>query len=238
MSEYALVTGGSRNIGRAICERLQADGYKVIQFDVIEPENPEAAEFHQVDLGDTEATAAALAAITKDRPVTRLVNNVGIFRGGLLDDATLEDFDAVMRVNTRCALQCAKALAPGMREAGFGRIVNIASRAVMGIPGLSNYSASKAALLGFTRTWSIELARSGVTVNAIAPGPINTDMLRQANPPGSNSARLLEESIPVGRLGEPTDIANGISFFLDQRTSFVTGQLLHVCGGMSFSRAP
>ncbi len=237
MTDFALVTGGSRNIGRATCERLSADGYEVIQFDIVEPETSSPATFVHVDLSDETATAAALAGITKDRAITRLVNNVGIAQSAPLEKTALADFDRVMRINTRTAVQCAQALLPAMRETGFGRIVNLASRAVTGKPELTAYAASKGAIVAMTRTWAMEFAGAGVTVNAVAPGPIDTDMFRQVNPPGSAGDRRIRGSIPVGRLGRSDDIANVISFFLDARGGFVTGQILFACGGMSVGGA-
>ena len=237
MTDFALVTGGSRNIGRATCERLSADGYEVIQFDIVEPEASSPATFVHVDLSDETATAAALAEITKDRAITRLVNNVGIAQSAPLEKTALADFDRVMQINTRTAVQCAQALLPAMRETGFGRIVNLASRAVTGMPELTAYAASKGAIVAMTRTWAMEFAGAGVTVNAVAPGPIDTDMYRAVNPPGSDGDRRIRGSIPVGRLGQPEDIANVISFFLDARGGFVTGQVLFACGGMSVGGA-
>ena len=237
MADIALVTGGSRNIGRAICDRLAQDGYEVVQFDILEPESGSAAEFVQVDLGDEADTAAALAKLSAGRRVTRLVNNVGVSHAATLEETKLEDFDRIMRINTRSAIQCSQAVVAGMREAGFGRIVNLASRAIVGMPTLTAYGASKAAIAGLTRTWAMELAPAGITVNAIAPGPIDTDMLRAVNPPGSAGDQFIRGTIPVGRLGEPGDIANAASYFLDTRSSFTTGQVLFVCGGMSIGRA-
>jgi 3-oxoacyl-[acyl-carrier protein] reductase len=235
MADCALVTGGSRNIGQAICERLSADGHVVVQFDVLEPENPGVAEFVKVDLSDESATATALAALNARHRVTRLVNNVGISSMSSIEALTLEDFDRVIRVNTRVALQCAQAVVPGMKAAAFGRIVNIASRAIVGIPNLSAYAASKAALVGLMKTWAMELAPAGITANAVAPGPIDTDMLREAY-----STELYEKtraSVPVGRFGQPEDIANAVAFLADERSGFVNGQVLHCCGGMSIGRA-
>jgi NAD(P)-dependent dehydrogenase (short-subunit alcohol dehydrogenase family) len=235
MTDCVLVTGGSRNIGRGICERLAEEGHKVFQFDVLEPENPDAAEFVKVDLSDENATAAALASLNGRHRVTRLVNNVGISCMADIEDTSLAEFDRVLRINTRVALQCAQAVVPGMKAAGFGRLVNIASRAIVGIPGLSAYAASKAALVGLMKTWAMELAPNGITANAVAPGPIDTDMLR-----GAYSPELYEKtraSVPVGRFGQPADIANAVAFLVDDRSGFVNGQVLHCCGGMSIGRA-
>ncbi len=237
MSDIALVTGGSRNIGAAICDRLIGDGYEVVQFDILEPEAGAAAEFVHVDLADEAETAAALAELSSARRVTRLVNNVGVSHAAALEDTSLEDFDRIMRINTRAAVQCTQAVVPGMRQAGFGRVLNLASRAIVGMPTLTAYGASKAAIAGLTRTWAMELAPAGITVNAIAPGPIDTDMLRAVNPPGSAGDQFIRGTIPVGRLGEPEDIANAASYFLDARSSFTTGQVLFVCGGMSIGRS-
>ena len=235
MADCVLVTGGSRNIGRGICERLTEDGHKVVQFDMLPPENPDAAEFVEADLSDEHATAAALAALNQCHRVTKLVNNVGISFMADLEETGLADLDQVMRINTRVALQCTQAVVPGMKTAGFGRLVNIASRAIVGISGLSAYAVSKAALVNLTKTWAMELAPVGITANAVAPGPIDTDMLREAY-----STELYEKtraSVPVGRFGQPADIANAVAFLFDDRSGFVNGQVLHCCGGMSIGRA-
>ncbi|MDG2286556.1 MAG: SDR family NAD(P)-dependent oxidoreductase [Alphaproteobacteria bacterium] len=235
MADCVLVTGGSRNIGRGICERLSDEGHVVVQFDVLEPENPNVAEFVKVDLSNEEETAAALKALSSRHRVTRLVNNVGISCMANIEDTDLTEFDRVLRINTRVAMQCAQAVVPGMKAARFGRIVNIASRAIVGIPGLSAYAASKAAVVGLMKTWAMELAPAGITSNAVAPGPIDTDMLREAY-----STELYEKtraSVPVGRFGQPADIANAVAFLIDDRSALVNGQVLHCCGGMSIGRA-
>ncbi|MBH68064.1 MAG: short-chain dehydrogenase [Rhodospirillaceae bacterium] len=235
MDDRVLVTGGSRNIGRGICERLQSDGIQVIQLDCLKPENPDSAEFIEVDLSDRVATSKVLSEITSNYLITRVVNNVGISVVAKVEEASLDDFDRVLRLNTEVALQCVQALVPQMKEVGFGRIVNIASRAIVGIPELSVYAASKSAVVGLMKTWAMELAGYGITSNAVAPGPIDTDMLRGAYTPEVYDQTRL--GVPVGRFGNPADIANAVSFLLDERSSFVNGQVLHVCGGMSIGRA-
>lgn len=236
MEGNALVTGGSRGIGRAICERLKREGARVMIFDVVPPEDAGLGTFIEVDLSDEAATAQALERALDRQAITRLVNNVGIVKPALLEDATLEDFDAVMGLNVRCAIQCTKAVVPGMRQAKFGRIVNISSRAALGKELRTNYSASKAALIGLTRTWALELAGDGITVNCVCPGPIATELYVAANPPDDPRTKASLSSLPVGRIGTPEDIAQAVAFFLDDATSFVTGQSLHVCGGSTVGR--
>lgn len=237
MTDYALVTGGSRNIGAAISRRLKEDGYSVLILDHVPPEEPALGEYFQVDLSNIEATAKALAEATNGRAVTRLVNNVGIVKPALLEDTRLEDFDTVMALNVRCAIQCAQALVPGMRESRFGRIVSVSSRTALGKTLRTSYSASKAALHGLTKTWALELAKDGITANAVAPGTIETTAFYQNNPPDSPRTKAIIEAIPAGRIGTPEDISHAISFFLDERSSFINGQVLYVCGGLTVGLA-
>ncbi len=233
MSEYALVTGAARNIGKAIATRLKADGYQVLLLDIVEPEDASLGEFMKVDLSSQTSTALALAWATHNRKITRLVNCAGIAALSDLSNVTFEEFDRVMAVNVRSYIQVAQAVLPSMRQEGFGRIVNISSRSIRGYRKLTSYAASKAAVVGMTKTWALEEAGNGITVNAIAPGPIDTSMLKQAQPEGSPQRKDLLASIPVGRVGQPDDIANAVSFFVDRRSGFITGQLLYVCGGLT-----
>ena len=182
-------------------------------FDRVEPEDPVDA-FVAVDLADADATAGALERVLAGPAITRLVNNVGAVRPALLDDATLDDFDYLMALNVRSAIQCTKALAPGMRAAGFGRIVNVSSRSVRGKELRTNYAATKAALIGLTRTWALELGADGITVNCICPGPTATELYVEANPPDSPRTKGALAAIPVGRIGTPEDMAHAIAFFL------------------------
>jgi 3-oxoacyl-[acyl-carrier protein] reductase len=233
MSGRALVTGGSAGIGRAIVERLAADGYECVVLDRVAPEGDLPARWFEVDLANRLDTAAALERALSGGPITRLVNNVGVVRPGALEDASPADFDAVVSLNLRCALQCTQALVPGMKAERFGRIVNISSRAALGKELRSVYSATKAGLHGFVKTWALELGAFGITANAIGPGPIRTALFEAANPPDSPRTRAIIEGVPVKRMGQPADIANAASFFLDARSGFVSGQVLYVCGGMT-----
>lgn len=234
----ALVTGGSRGIGAAIVERIARRGIPVINLDRSPPEKDSPAEFVETDLADVEATRGALAAVAASRPVLWLVNNAGIAAPASLEETTLEDFERVVAVNLRAAMLAAQAVVPAMKAAGRGRIVSISSRAALGKELRTAYSATKAGLIGFTRTWALELAPFGITVNAVGPGPIETELFKSANPHNSPRTQAIIQGVPVKRLGQPEDIAHAVDFFLSDEASFVTGQILYVCGGMTVGVAP
>ncbi|WP_104204353.1 SDR family NAD(P)-dependent oxidoreductase [Billgrantia saliphila] len=230
----AVVTGGARNIGQAIALRLQRDGYRTFVLDIVEPEAESLkADARRVDLADVNATRAALDEIARQHAVDCLVNNVGIVVPALLDETRVEDFDRLMHLNVRSALVCTQALLPGMRERNHGRIVINASRVVLGKEARTLYSATKGALQSMARTWALELAGDGITVNCVAPGPIATTAFWENNPPDSERARRIIDNIPVQRMGQPEDVAQAVSFFCDERSGFVTGQTLFVCGGVT-----
>lgn len=233
----AIVTGGSNGIGAAIVRRLAARGLRVVNLDRAPQPDDLPAEFHEVDLLDVTATRVALAAVTADTSVGWLVNNAGIALPATLEDTSVEDLERVVSVNLRAAILCAQAALPGMREAGHGRIVNITSRAALGKELRTAYSAAKAGLIGLTRSWALELAPYGITVNAVGPGPIETELFKSANPAGSDRTRALVGAVPLQRLGTPEDIAHAVDFFLSDEASFVTGQTLFVCGGLSVGPA-
>jgi 3-oxoacyl-[acyl-carrier protein] reductase len=235
MSErYAVVTGGAQNIGRAIAERLRDDGYRVVVIDVIEPEVESfRADARRVDLSGRAAAEKAFAEIASRYPVKVLVNNVGIVAPAPFDDVDVDDFDRIMHLNARTALLAAKAFVPTMRRLGGGRIVMNTSRVTLGKVQRTLYSASKGALQSMARTWALELAGDGITVNCVAPGPIATTAFWRNNPPDSDYTRNLVASIPLKRMGTPEDVANAVSFFCSDGASFVTGQTLFVCGGVT-----
>ena len=234
-----LITGGSGAIARAIVRRAADAGWRAISLDLHPPAEPLPNElFLECDFADAAAAKAVLAEVASRHAPTRLVNNVGIVRPAALEDTTVEDLAAVMDVNLRSAILAAQALLPVMREAAFGRIVNIASRAALGKELRSAYAASKAGLIGLTRTWALELASQGITVNAIGPGPIATELFRRANPATRPKTRAIIEGVPVKRLGTPEDVAHAASFYLDDRAGFITGQVVYVCGGLTVGLAP
>lgn len=230
----AIVTGGGRNIGQAISLRLQQDGYRVFVLDTAQPEAESLrADWSGVDLSDAEATRAVVSAIVDAHTVTCLINNVGIVAPAAFDDVNLADFDRLMHLNLRCSIVCAQAVVPGMRRAGGGRIVFNASRVVKGKRDRTLYSATKGAAQAMARTWALELAGDGITVNCVAPGPIATSAFWENNPPDSPKTRAIIDTVPLGRMGAPDDVANAVSFFCDSRAGFVTGQTLFVCGGVT-----
>ena len=239
MSDAVLITGGSGGIGRAIARRAADAGMVVVNLDLRAPDQPLPREaFFPCDFADLACCRAVLAEVAAKHAPLRLVNNVGVVKPASLEETTPEDLATVMDVNLRSALLAAQALLPAMREARFGRIVNIASRAALGKELRTAYGASKAGLIGLARTWALELAADGITVNAIGPGPIATELFKRANPDNSPRTRAIIEGVPVKRLGTPEDVAHGVHFFLDDRAGFVTGQVLYICGGMTVGLAP
>jgi len=237
MDEYVLVTGASRNIGRAIATRLKEDGYKIVMLDVLDPEDPSLGEFRKVDLSNPVETAQALAWAVDGRTITRIVNCAGIVATHPVEGVDMATFDRVMAVNVRSYIEVLQAVLPGMKAAGFGRVVNIASRSALGAAQQTVYAASKAAVVGLTKSWAEELGAFGITVNAIGPGPIETDMLKEVYGEGSPEWEAYRKRIPMQRFGTPEDIANGVSFLLDGRSGYVTGQVLFICGGVTIGRA-
>lgn len=229
-NERVLVTGGASGIGATIADQQRALGREVVVID----KQPGGI---QADLGDAAQVEAALAEALADGPIHRLVNNVGYIRVANLADLDIEDALRTYEINVVAAMRCAQGLLPGMREAGFGRIVNVASRASLGKAGRTAYSGSKAGIIGVTRTWALELGQHGITVNAVSPGPIRTAMFEAANPAGDPRTQQIIDAIPVKRVGEPSDVAAAVAFLLDE-AGFITGQNLNVCGGMTIGAAP
>lgn len=233
-----LVTGASRGIGRSICERLVNDGYIVTGIARTRPADwPSAMPFHTVDLAARDAVKQTLAEITARAPYYGLVNNVGIVPTGRLDDVDTTELYKAVALNLEVNILCAQALLPGMRSLGRGRIVNIGSRAALGKPARTLYSTTKAGIIGMTRTWALELAIDGITVNMIAPGPIATEFFQGVNDAHNQDTQKLLAGIPVNRIGQPEDVAHAVAYFMDERCGFVTGQTHYVCGGITIGAA-
>ncbi|MDM0018493.1 SDR family NAD(P)-dependent oxidoreductase [Variovorax saccharolyticus] len=233
-ARVAAVTGGSAGIGKAICEDLLAQGYEVVSLARrrAEIDHPKLHSI-EVDLADRAATAQAAAELVRGFEVTTVVHNAGVIRPALISDVKLEDLDALVDLHLGCAIQLVQAALPAMRAQRFGRVVLLSSRAALGLQTRTSYSATKAGMLGMARTWALELAPEGITVNVVAPGPIRTDMFYDVVEAGSAKEQALAASVPVRRLGESADVARAVRFFADPASSFVTGQVLYVCGGTS-----
>ena len=239
----ALVTGGSRGIGKAIAETLAKAGYQVYLTYVSKADEAEAVARNivaaggkacafRLDVADAEAVAAFFKERIKDQvELDVLVNNAGITRDNLILRLTEQDFDAVLDTNLKSAFLCCKEAARRMVRQRYGRIVNLSSVvALRGNAGQTNYAASKAGLIGLTKSLARELAARNVTVNAVAPGFIDTDMtavLPEAVRTG------MTQGIPAGRAGQPEDVAQAVAFFAAEQSSYLTGQVLCVDGGMA-----
>ena len=229
----AIVTGGSAGIGRAIVQALLEKDYEVISLDVQPGETQPKLTHVPIDLTDPAATKRAGEKIARTHRVTTLVHNAGTIRPALLPDVKLEDHEALVNLHLSSAVVLLQSVLPAMKAAGFGRVVLVSSRAVLGLPTRTSYAATKAGMLGMARTWALELAPQGITVNVVAPGPIETDNFYSVVPRGSPQVERIAGAIPVKRLGQAGDVARAVMFFADRDNGFVTGQVLYVCGGTS-----
>ena len=236
MARVAIVTGGTRGIGAAICQRLKKQGHTVVANYAGNEEKARAftqatgIPSYRFDVGDHQACLEGCARIAEEHgPVDIVVNNAGVTRDGVLHKMTFEDWNEVMRINLGGCFNTAKATFSGMRERGWGRIVNIGSiNGQAGQYGQVNYAAAKSGIHGFTKALAQEGAKYGVTVNAIAPGYIDTDMVAAVPPP------VLEKivaKIPVGRLGQAEEIARAVAFLTSENGGFVTGSTMSINGG-------
>jgi NAD(P)-dependent dehydrogenase (short-subunit alcohol dehydrogenase family) len=231
----AILTGGSSGIGAATCQALLDAGYEVVSVARRDPPftHPRLSSV-TVDLADANATREVLFGLAAEKPATTLVHCAGAIREAILEEVTLEDLDALAHLHLGAALSLVQANLAAMKEARFGRVVLVSTRAIVGLAKRTAYAGTKAGMLGMARTWALELAPHGVTVNVVAPGPIGgTEMFHAVVPENSAKLDTVSKNVPVGRVGRPEDVARAILFFLAPEASFVTGQTLFVCGGTS-----
>ena len=238
MKKVAIVTGAAKGIGKAIAERMIAENYITILVDVDKENGEELARelgnssrFMFCDISNKEDVDSLFNSVIEAfGGVDVVVNNAGIIRDNVIWKMPEEDFDKVVDINLKGTWLMCKVAGTLMREQKRGRIVNIASRAWLGNRGQSNYSASKAGVVGLTRVLALELGKYGVLVNAIAPGLIDTPLTQKL--PEDVQEKLIEAQ-PTKTMGKPEDIANAVAFLCDEKTQFITGQTIYVDGGKS-----
>ena len=230
----ALITGGNKGIGADLAKRLLIQGYKVVSMSRNTPEATNKNLFPiEVDLLDDKAVKYAAKEVAKIHNVTHLIHNAGLIWPNLIEKTEANDISGLAQLHLGSALTLLKAVLPRMKKYRFGRVIFNGSRAALGVPTRTAYSSTKAGIIGMARTWALELAPYGITVNVVAPGPTKTDNFWGLIEKGSKQEKMLAKRIPVGRLGTPKDISNAFLFFCDPQNSFVTGQTLYICGGAS-----
>ena len=198
-SPFVLITGGAKNIGAGICKRLSEDGFNVISTDLADPEHNNLIDFFRLDFANLTQTKKILLEITRKYPITHLVNNVGVVIPSSIENTSIAEFNQVMNTNSLSALIASQIIIPEMKVQKNGRIVSIASRVVLGKELRTAYSASKGALLAMSRTWALELAGHGITVNCIGPGPISTSAFWTNNPPDKQRTKSIIDNVPIKR---------------------------------------
>jgi NAD(P)-dependent dehydrogenase (short-subunit alcohol dehydrogenase family) len=242
-NEVAIVTGGAKGIGLGIAQALAREGRRIALFDLdraaLDQASSELAEAGveviglPVDVTQSESVNQAVdAVIDRFGRIDVLVNNAGMVRDKRITKMSDEDWDTVIDVNLKSQFLCCRAVLAQMIPARYGRIVNIASRAWLGGVGQSNYAASKGGVVSLTRSLALEWASAGITVNAVAPGIVDTPLFRTFD---TALQERLQKSVPAQRIGTPDDIAQAVAFFAQRASSYVTGQTLYVCGGRSLA---
>jgi len=242
--KVALVTGAARGIGKAIAERLALEGAAIVICDLLSKELDQTSaqfkkrgfcvESHLLDISSLrQVREMADKVLERFDTLDILINNAGVSQKSLATEITQEELNHLVDINIKGTFYCIQAFLPAMKEKRYGKIVNISSRASLGKPRRAGYSATKAAIIGMTRTLALELAPFNINVNCVGPGPIATELFDQVNPRESPATQALIRNIPLQRLGTPEDVAALVAFFASQEASFITGQTVYICGGLS-----
>ncbi|KTR98830.1 SDR family oxidoreductase [Pantoea dispersa] len=232
MKRTFLITGASKGIGLALARRLAGAGHEVVGI-ARGSRDDFPGTLISADLSNARQTQQTFEELSQRFAFDGIVNNVGLVKPQRLGDIDLATFEDVIRVNLYPAVQGTQAILAGMKDRGWGRIINISSLTVLGSVERTAYAAAKASLISFTRNWALELAQTGITVNAVAPGPTETELFRANNPPGSAGEERYLRGVPMRRFGKPDEIAATIAFLMSQDAGFITGQTLFVDGGAS-----
>ena len=243
-NRIAIITGAARGIGKAAALKMTQEGASLVVVDILSKEVTQIAD--ELNSAGGKAIAISVDVGNKDEvdnmvemtirqfgTLDILVNNAGIVRPAPLEDVKDEDWDMVVKVNLKGSFYCTQATVPIMKENRCGKIINIGSRVSLGKLDRTVYAATKAGLIGMTRTWALELAPYNINVNYIGPGPIATELFMLANPENSEKTKAIINGIPLKRMGEPEDVANLISFLASDEASYITGQTIFICGGLT-----
>jgi 3-oxoacyl-[acyl-carrier protein] reductase len=240
----AIITGGARGIGKATAFKMVREGASVALLDILSDEVARVAQDLEALGGKALGLKADISRKDEvDRAIERvlqhygrvdiLFNNAGVVRPGTLEKVREEDWEAALGVNLKGAFFCTQAVVPTMKKNRYGKIVNMSSRASLGKEERTVYGATKAGLIGLTRTWALELAPYNINVNSIGPGPIATELFMAANPKDSPKTRAIIDGVPLKRMGQPEDVANLVAFLASDEASFITGQTVFICGGIT-----
>jgi 3-oxoacyl-[acyl-carrier protein] reductase len=244
VGRVAVITGAARGIGKAAASKMVREGASVALLDILAEEVARVAK----DLQESGGKALGMKADVRhkdevDQAVERtlkhfgrvdiLVNNAGVVNPALLEEVEEKDWEEVIGVNLKGTFFCTRAVIQTMKKNRYGKIINIGSRASLGKELRTVYSATKAGLIGVTRTWALELGQYNINVNYIGPGPIATELLKSVNPENSPKTRAILNGIPLKRVGQPEDVANLASFLASDEASFITGQAIFICGGLT-----
>ena len=232
-----VVSGGSRGIGATTCRRLIEQGYCVIALSRGAP-SFEGVIHEYCDLSDVSTRQDIFHSVAKRYDVYGLVNNAGIATPNNISEFDKKVYQDVLDLNATAVAELSAALVPSMMRRNEGRIINISSELILGFASRTAYSASKAAVASFAKTWALELGQYNICCNAIAPGPVETELFKSNNPLGSDIRKRKLAKIPLGRFGSTSDIAGVVNFLMSREAGFITGQTIYVCGGSSLGSVP